>query len=154
MKNIHCTVFRRPQHRSGYGYSGFAQLFLQRYMSGRTPNTDQYDIKPVHQTSQILKPSTTLTFLEEDILTIDDGHFLYSATVNNWYNIPSWRNPEMPVVNGQNVFLQKRERIRWDPRRGPRGDPPPATRRGPLKRSLNCWGSNFNSKLTPIGSTR
>ena len=28
--------------------------------------------------------------MEEDDATIDDGHFLYSATVNNWYNIPSW----------------------------------------------------------------
>ena len=65
---------------------------LSCYMGGPQADTDQYGILPAHQTSQILKPSTTLTFLEEDISTIDDGHFLYSATVNNWYNIPSWRH--------------------------------------------------------------
>jgi prepilin-type processing-associated H-X9-DG protein len=46
----------------------------------------------VYKTSQIQKPSTTLTFLEEDDLSIDDGHFLYSATIDNWLNVPSWRH--------------------------------------------------------------
>ena len=36
--------------------------------------------------------------MEEDISTIDDGHFLYSATVNNWYNIPSWRHSHGDTV--------------------------------------------------------
>jgi hypothetical protein len=30
--------------------------------------------------------------LDEDASTIDDGHFLYSTTINNWFNIPSWRH--------------------------------------------------------------
>jgi prepilin-type N-terminal cleavage/methylation domain-containing protein len=65
---------------------------LSCYMGGPQGDTDDYGLKPVHQTSQIHKPSTTLTFLEEDISTIDDGHFLYSATVNQWFNVPAWRH--------------------------------------------------------------
>jgi len=65
---------------------------LSCYMGGPLADTDQYGVKPVHQTSQIQKPSTALTFLEEDISSIDDGHFLYSATINNWLNIPAWRH--------------------------------------------------------------
>jgi prepilin-type N-terminal cleavage/methylation domain-containing protein len=65
---------------------------LSCYMGGPQADTDNFGVKPVHQTSQIHKPSATLTFLEEDISTIDDGHFLYSATVNQWYNVPAWRH--------------------------------------------------------------
>jgi prepilin-type N-terminal cleavage/methylation domain-containing protein/prepilin-type processing-associated H-X9-DG protein len=64
---------------------------LSSYMGGPAADTN-WGVMPVHQTSQILKPSTTLTFLEEDISTIDDGHFLYSATINNWLNVPAWRH--------------------------------------------------------------
>jgi prepilin-type N-terminal cleavage/methylation domain-containing protein/prepilin-type processing-associated H-X9-DG protein len=64
---------------------------LSGYMGGPPADTN-WGLMPVHQTSQIQKPSTTLTFLEEDISTIDDGHFLYSATINNWLNVPAWRH--------------------------------------------------------------
>ena len=33
-----------------------------------------------------------LTFLDEDDSTMDDGHFLYSATIKNCFNIPAWRH--------------------------------------------------------------
>ncbi len=99
VKNIQC--YRCPADHNtvlGTAIPVLRSYSLSCYMSGPQADTDQYDIKPVHQTSQILKPSTTLTFLEEDILTIDDGHFLYSATVNNWYNIPSWRHSHGDTV--------------------------------------------------------
>ena len=93
VKNIQC--YRCPADRStvlGTTIPVLRSYSLSCYMSGPQADIDTYGITPVHQTSQILKPSATLTFLEEDISTIDDGHFLYSATVNNWYNIPSWRH--------------------------------------------------------------
>jgi len=65
---------------------------LSCYLGGPLSDTEQFGILAVSRTSQILKPATTMTFLEEDISSIDDGHFLYSATVNKWYNIPSWRH--------------------------------------------------------------
>lgn len=44
------------------------------------------------KTGQIRNSSATLTFLDEDISTIDDGHFLYSTTIGNWMNVPAWRH--------------------------------------------------------------
>jgi prepilin-type N-terminal cleavage/methylation domain-containing protein len=64
---------------------------LSCYMGG--PEEDaEYDVEPLLRTSQIQKPSATLTFLEEDISTIDDGHFLYSTAITNWLNVPAWRH--------------------------------------------------------------
>jgi len=65
---------------------------LSCYLAGPAEDVGQFGVNPVYRTSQILKPSTTFTFLEEDISTIDDGHFLFSATVSKWYNLPSWRH--------------------------------------------------------------
>ncbi|MGB7768677.1 MAG: type II secretion system protein [Verrucomicrobiia bacterium] len=62
---------------------------LSGYMSGPPADTN-YGVLPVCQMSQIRNPSKSLTFLEEDYSTIDDGHFLYSPTINNWLNIPTW----------------------------------------------------------------
>jgi prepilin-type N-terminal cleavage/methylation domain-containing protein/prepilin-type processing-associated H-X9-DG protein len=63
---------------------------LSCFMGGPQADTDYYGIKPLHQMSQIGKPSKSLTFLQEDDSTIDDGHFLYSVTTNSWFNVPSW----------------------------------------------------------------
>ena len=65
---------------------------LSCFMGGPQADTDQYDIRPVHRLTQILKPANSLTFLDEDISTIDDGHFLYSDTINAWFNFPAWRH--------------------------------------------------------------
>jgi prepilin-type N-terminal cleavage/methylation domain-containing protein/prepilin-type processing-associated H-X9-DG protein len=65
---------------------------LSCFMGGPPGDTQQYNIKPVHRLNQITAPATALTFLEEDISTIDDGHFLYSDTANIWYNLPAWRH--------------------------------------------------------------
>jgi prepilin-type N-terminal cleavage/methylation domain-containing protein/prepilin-type processing-associated H-X9-DG protein len=62
---------------------------LSGYMSG-PPDDTNYGVMPVTQVTQIRRPSRSLTFLEEDFSTIDDGHFLYSTTINNWLNIPTW----------------------------------------------------------------
>jgi prepilin-type N-terminal cleavage/methylation domain-containing protein len=65
---------------------------LSGFMGGPPADTSQYNIKPVHLLSQITAPAAALTFIDEDILTIDDGHFLYSDTADIWYNIPAWRH--------------------------------------------------------------
>ena len=71
---------------------------LSCFMGGPPEDTTKFGIKPVYKTSQIPKPTAALTFLEEDISTIDDGHFLYSATVNNWFNVPAWRHRNGDVL--------------------------------------------------------
>jgi prepilin-type N-terminal cleavage/methylation domain-containing protein len=93
VKNV--QAYRCPADHStilGMTVPTLRSYSLSCFMGGPPADTDNFGVKPVHQTSQIHKPSTTLTFLEEDISTIDDGHFLYSATVNQWYNVPAWRH--------------------------------------------------------------
>lgn len=63
---------------------------LSCFLGGPQADSEQWGIKPAHQMSQITRPSGTLTFLEEDDSTIDDGHFLYMTTANSWFNIPTW----------------------------------------------------------------
>ena len=88
-------VYRCPTDRSlvlGTTILTLRSYSLSCYLGGPPADTDEFGLTPLHQSSQIQKPSVVLTFLEEDISTIDDGHFLYSATVNKWYNIPAWRH--------------------------------------------------------------
>ena len=92
IKNIQC--YRCPLDTSRV--LGMTTLILRTYslscfMSG--PDGDsEFGIKPLHQTSQIKRPSQSLTFIDEDDSTIDDGHFLYPATGNEWMNVPAWRH--------------------------------------------------------------
>jgi prepilin-type N-terminal cleavage/methylation domain-containing protein/prepilin-type processing-associated H-X9-DG protein len=65
---------------------------LSCFMGGPQADTDEWGIKTLHKTSQISNPSKSLTFIDEDDSTIDDGHFLYSATINAWFNFPTWRH--------------------------------------------------------------
>jgi len=93
VKNI--QVYKCPVDRSlvsGTVIPTLRSYSLSCFMGGPKTDIDEYGIKPVHRTSQIQKTSTALTFIEEDISTIDDGHFLYSATINEWFNVPSWRH--------------------------------------------------------------
>jgi len=93
VKNLQC--YRCPADHStvlGTSLPVLRSYSLSCYLGGPQADLEQFGILPVSKTSQILKSSTTMTFLEEDISSIDDGHFLYSATVNRWYNIPSWRH--------------------------------------------------------------
>jgi hypothetical protein len=66
-------------------------------MNGPAENTD-FGVQPLHQTSQIQSPSKTLTFIDEDVLTLDDGHFLYSTNYSNWLNVPGWRHQNGTVL--------------------------------------------------------
>jgi prepilin-type N-terminal cleavage/methylation domain-containing protein len=65
---------------------------LSCYLGGPGSDAEAYGAVPVYRANQILKPSTTLTFLEEDDLTIDDGHYAFSVAINEWINLPSWRH--------------------------------------------------------------
>jgi prepilin-type N-terminal cleavage/methylation domain-containing protein len=86
-------VYRCPANRSlvlGTSTPILRTYSLSCFMGGPPVDTNNYGVYPLHQMSQIRNPSRSLTFLEEDDATIDDGHFLYSPLINNWYNIPSW----------------------------------------------------------------
>jgi prepilin-type N-terminal cleavage/methylation domain-containing protein len=65
---------------------------LSCYMGGPQSDTDNWGVKPVKTDGQIRRTDSTLTFIDEDDSSNDYGHFLYSSTVNNWFNFPSWRH--------------------------------------------------------------
>ncbi len=89
------AVYRCATDRTtvaGTGKLTLRSYSLSCFMGGPQSDTDQWNIKPVHRTAQIINPSTGLTFLDEASSTIDDGHFLYSNTVMAWFNVPAWRH--------------------------------------------------------------
>ncbi|HEV2453905.1 MAG TPA: prepilin-type N-terminal cleavage/methylation domain-containing protein [Verrucomicrobiae bacterium] len=65
---------------------------LSCFLGGPPSDTAKFNIRPVSRLNQIRTPASSLTFIDEDISTIDDGHFLYSDTANIWYNLPAWRH--------------------------------------------------------------
>lgn len=65
---------------------------LSCYMGGPQADAENWGVKPLKMAGQIRHTDTTLTFIDEDDSTMDDGHFLYSSAVNNWFNVPSWRH--------------------------------------------------------------
>jgi prepilin-type N-terminal cleavage/methylation domain-containing protein/prepilin-type processing-associated H-X9-DG protein len=62
---------------------------LSGFMGG-PPADAQYGVVPLSKMAQVRNSSSSLTFIEEDDSTIDDGHFLYSTTINAWLNLPTW----------------------------------------------------------------
>ena len=69
---------------------------LSVYLGG--PATNDAGCVSLYQMNQLRKPAQTLTFLDEDDSTVDDGQFLYSGTVSSWYNIPSWRHARGTIL--------------------------------------------------------
>jgi len=107
IKNIACYRCAADQSRV-VGTSSFTlrSYSLSSFMGGPQADTDNYNIMPVHRLSQISKPATSLTFLEEDISSIDDGHFLYSDTLDAWYNIPAWRHANGDTLSFADVHVE------------------------------------------------
>ncbi len=76
----------------------YRSFSLSCYMAGPQADVTDWQLQPLHQTSQISKTSQTLTFIDEDAQTLDDGHFLYATNFNNWLNIPGWRHQNGTVL--------------------------------------------------------
>ena len=93
-------VYRCPVDQSmvpGAAIPTWRSYSLSCFMGGPVEDIE-YDVTPLTKIGQIQKPSASLTFIEEDILTIDDGHFLYSTTITNWMNVPAWRHHNGDVL--------------------------------------------------------
>jgi hypothetical protein len=67
-------------------------------MGGPQADATQWGVQPLSRMNQIRTPSQSLTFLEEDDSTIDDGHFLFSPAINNWLNLPTWAHQNGVVL--------------------------------------------------------
>ena len=93
------SAYRCPMDRgviSGTSTPMLRSYSLNGYMNGPADDT-QWDVVPLAaKPVQIRNTSATLTFrwtrTRLSSTSIDDGHFLYSATINNWFNVPSWRH--------------------------------------------------------------
>jgi prepilin-type processing-associated H-X9-DG protein len=94
-------VYRCPADRTDIQdtripkYRSFA---LSCYLGGPEENVVRWDVHPVARMNEIRNASKTLTFIDEDDLTIDDGHFLYPTNGLNWYNIPGWRHQNGTIL--------------------------------------------------------
>ena len=93
VKDIQC--YRCPTDNSPI--LGSSSLILRTYalscfMGGPYWDMEKFGVKPLHRTSEIISPSKSLTFIDEDDTTIDDGHFLYQVTGDQWMNLPAWRH--------------------------------------------------------------
>jgi hypothetical protein len=76
----------------------YRSFSLSCYMGGPAEDTVEYGVRPLHHSSQIQKTSESLTFIDEDVLTLDDGHFLYAPNYNNWLNVPGWRHQNGTIL--------------------------------------------------------
>jgi prepilin-type N-terminal cleavage/methylation domain-containing protein len=93
VKNVRCYRCATDQSIAlGTSTLTLRSYSLSCFMGGPPADDDNWNVKPVHRLNQIASPTTALTFLEEDISTIDDGHFLYSDTIDAWFNFPAWRH--------------------------------------------------------------
>jgi prepilin-type N-terminal cleavage/methylation domain-containing protein len=70
---------------------------LSGYMGGEDYETN-FLVQPLMKATAIPRPSKSLTFLDEDVLTIDEGIFLYSSKVDEWLNIPARRHQNVAVL--------------------------------------------------------
>ena len=70
---------------------------LSGYMGGEDYETN-FLVQPLMKATAIPRPSKSLTFLDEDVLTIDEGLFLYSSKVDEWLNIPARRHQNGAVL--------------------------------------------------------
>jgi prepilin-type N-terminal cleavage/methylation domain-containing protein/prepilin-type processing-associated H-X9-DG protein len=99
VKNV--SVYHCPADRSrvqGSGADRLRSFSLSGYMAGSPDNTN-YNVTPLHRTTEIRNASKTLTFIDEDSASIDDGNFLYSSKMNDWLNFPGWRHQNGTVLS-------------------------------------------------------
>jgi prepilin-type N-terminal cleavage/methylation domain-containing protein/prepilin-type processing-associated H-X9-DG protein len=96
MKVYHCPADRGLVQ--GTSQMMLRSFSLSCFMGGPKEDTDNWGVKVASRMSQIRSTSKALTFIDEDDSTIDDGHFLYTATASNWYNIPAWRHQNGTVL--------------------------------------------------------
>jgi prepilin-type N-terminal cleavage/methylation domain-containing protein len=71
---------------------------LSGYMGGEDYSTN-FLVQPIRKAAAIRRPSTSLTFVDEDPRSIDEGLFLYSSQMDEWLNIPArWHQDGVVLV--------------------------------------------------------
>jgi prepilin-type N-terminal cleavage/methylation domain-containing protein len=70
---------------------------LSLYMGGEDSETN-FQIYPLMKSTDIPHPSKTLTFLDEDESSINDGIFLYASKMDVWMDLPARRHQKGLVL--------------------------------------------------------
>ncbi|HEY3913317.1 MAG TPA: prepilin-type N-terminal cleavage/methylation domain-containing protein [Verrucomicrobiae bacterium] len=114
VKNVKC--YRCPADLSvvlATSIPTWRSYSLSCFMNG--PKEDEkYHVTSLSRIDQIQSLSSTLTFIKEDISTIDDGHFLYSTAIANWLNKPAWRHQHgdtLAFADGHSEYWQWRSEL-------------------------------------------
>jgi prepilin-type N-terminal cleavage/methylation domain-containing protein len=87
-------VYHCPADRSlvdGTSTLRLRSISLSHYMHGEGFKAN-FGADPVLKSTLIRHPSTTLTFIEEAAMSLDDGVFFYSSKFDEWLNIPARRH--------------------------------------------------------------
>jgi prepilin-type N-terminal cleavage/methylation domain-containing protein/prepilin-type processing-associated H-X9-DG protein len=98
VKNL--SAYHCPADRSqirGTSTDRLRSFSLSSYMGGGLDDTN-FNVTPLHRNTEIRNASQTLTFIDEDSASIDDGNFLYSSKMNEWLNFPGWRHQNGTVL--------------------------------------------------------
>jgi prepilin-type N-terminal cleavage/methylation domain-containing protein len=95
LKLYHCPADRSCV--AGTSTPRLRSVSLSGYMGGEDYETN-FLVQPLMKSAAIARPSKSLTFLDEDVLTIDEGLFLYSSKVDEWLNIPARRHQNGAVL--------------------------------------------------------
>jgi prepilin-type N-terminal cleavage/methylation domain-containing protein len=75
----------------GTGTPRLRSVSLSIYMGGEDSETN-FLIYPLMKSTEIRHPSKSLTFLDEDENSINDGIFLYASKMDVWMDIPARRH--------------------------------------------------------------
>lgn len=86
----------------GSSLQRYRTFTMSCYLGGM--NDAGHNIQAVTKSTQIQKPTTTLLFVDEDDLTVDDGYFLYTYSTllaggDGWINVPGFRHSNGSVLS-------------------------------------------------------
>jgi len=93
-------LYRCPADHScvaGTATPRLRSVSLSGYMGGEDYETN-FLIQPLMKSTEIQRPSKSLTFLDEDENGINDGVFLYASKVDEWLDIPARRHQKGLVM--------------------------------------------------------
>jgi prepilin-type N-terminal cleavage/methylation domain-containing protein len=85
----HCPA--DPSCVAGTSTPRLRSVSLSIYMGGEDSETN-FLIYPLMKFTEIRHPSQSLTFLDEDENSINDGIFLYASQIDEWMDIPARRH--------------------------------------------------------------
>ena len=92
----HCTEDRKTIKIPGASFPRMRCFSMSTFLAGGDINGPFW--YAINKKSGIVKSSHTLLFMDEDDVTLDDGHFLYDQNGTQWINWPGYRHSSGTIV--------------------------------------------------------